>query len=815
MDMLSAHAPPPPPLHSRRSAYEMNRTSTTRTTNSSATQSTSTSASTQLTGQSLMSGPSAGEFSATSAGSLARRKGGWTGSIRRPRSAFGSRREHDRAAASMGDGSQNGARPVTPLTGISYHSSHDSGRPASARPPPPEWRDSVGDAGNPLGGLASAPSTPLSLSPTKQSKGGFLRRLIDTGKTVAASTRSSIAGGGQEVSRSPVKSLLPNGVTAISSNGSSAARDMGLGGGSSGDGGAGTDWMQVRRDVNRSNSLSRIERQERIDRCLMMDRSVVDAVDLLEDAAEGDEGLDGAPVPEPTAFHTINLHLVDRSARFITSLPPLTNPASLAQGYVCRPYRSDLQRARAIFTWVAEKIAWEEAFEGGDVDCRRAIQSRRGTSEEVSVLVFEMCSAVGLHAEVVHGYLKPPGELPDLDSEPRPNHWWNMVLVDGEWRLLDCSLASPTHPQRAGYSSAPSAAAEPFYFLARPLEACYTHVPLDPAQQHIVPPVANSILLALPCALPPYFRNRCELLKYSTALLYLEGLEMLHIQIAVPSDTEIVAAVAVRSLARDPDGDLFESGTPAPPNARTALAQPRWLNGRKVYTVKAVLPSDEGWGTLHVHAGKRGLMHSARDNPHPVALSLPIFHSGANPPYEFLMRHPTPHAQRHDLYVLQPQCRRLACNNTFVFAVRQHPSALPGRSNSGDGAASLPLSQAGSFSGSVGSGAGLISPRPGSALSMTSSSASGSNPGGYFGSGGNGQGEDRGAGGQPAKPAKLAVQAPSGKILRLSRKGEGGLVEEGGTWETIIKVGERGTWRGLVLADRSARWCVWGEWECV
>jgi transglutaminase/protease-like cytokinesis protein 3 len=31
-------------------------------------------------------------------------------------------------------------------------------------------------------------------------------------------------------------------------------------------------------------------------------------------------------------------------------------------------------------------------------------------------------------------------------------------------------------------------------------------------------------------------------------------------------------------------------------------------------------------------------------------------------------------------------------------------------------------------------------------------------------------------------------------------------------WETVIKIGERGVWRGLVLADRSARWCVFAQW---
>lgn len=85
------------------------------------------------------------------------------------------------------------------------------------------------------------------------------------------------------------------------------------------------------------------------------------------------------------------------------------------------------------------------------------------------------------------------------------------------------------------------------------------------------------------------------------------------------------------------------------------------------------------------------------------------------------------------------------------------------------------------------------------------------------------------------KPAKLAIQAPGGKILRLMRKedpgrkgvavgagaggaravGSGEEVSDGGTWETIIKCSERGVWRGLVLADRTARWCVFAEWECV
>jgi len=590
--------------------------------------------------------------------------------------------------------------------------------------------------------------------------------------------------------------LFPGSVSGFGN--ANAAQEMGLGG--EGVHGSDVHWMQVRRDVNRSNSLSRIERNERMERCQLMNRPVVPAVEALAEAVEGDESLDGMPITEPTNFQFANLQLVDKTARFITNLPPMLNATSLAQGYICRPYRSDVQRLRAMFTWVSEKVAWEEDFEG-DVDTRRVIQTQRGCSKEVAVLVVEMCQAVGLHAEVVRGYLKPPGELPELGMMPNPNHWWNAVIVDGEWRIMDCSLASPTNPKRSLYSFASSQVAESWYCLVRPLEVCYTHIPQQSEQQHICPPVHPDILLALPCVCPTFFKYNLQVIDYDTSLLYLDGLELMHIHVAVPPDIELFAEVEARSYARDLDGDLFESGDHI---KKRALAQADWHNGSKIYTIKALLPGDEGFGMLKIYAGRRGLMHSIKDNPYPLALTLPMLHEGSNPVFEFFLRHPTPHAQRQDLYVAQPQCRALVNNNTFVFSVRQHATSSQSMEPSMNGKASpLPFRPESAMSM-----ASVMSPifRPESAMSMTSS-VSGSNNGGqgYF---------NEGAGGNGWKPAKLAMQAPSGKILRMSRKpGEGD--GEGGTWETVIKVGERGTWRGLVLADRSARWCVFGEWDCV
>jgi transglutaminase/protease-like cytokinesis protein 3 len=557
----------------------------------------------------------------------------------------------------------------------------------------------------------------------------------------------------------------------------------------------GVDWVQVRRDVNRSNTLSRNERMERRDRCQMMDYPAIDPVDEFYESVEGDEGADGLAVREPINYQALNLSQVDKNSRFVSSLPSMTTSVTLATTYVCRPYRSDVQRLRAIFVWVAEKVNWEEDFEG-EVDTRRVIQTKRGCAEEYAVLVHEMCAAIGIHSEIVRGYLKTPGEVPETSIMPRSNHWWNAVLVDNEWRMMDCCLASPSNPQRGLYSNAGSGTAEFWWFLTRPTELCWTHIPEHHAQQHVCPPVAHETLLNLPSACPPYFKNGIAMVDYNTSLTRIEDLEMLHVKFNVPEDIEVAAEVEVRAYSRDSDGDLFETGDVV---KKRALAQAEWYNGIKRYTVKALLPGDEGAGILKVYAGKRGLMHSIKDIPHPVAFALPIIHTGENPPYEFVTRHPTPHAQRHDIYVVQPQCQRLALNNTFVFAIRQHPSSLGNGSPSSNPGGTSPTPFA----------------RPTSAMSMTSSAAA-SAPSSATGS----------IAGR--KPAKLAIQTPGGKILRLMRKeerrgiGVGGRnfsgedeVSDGGTWETIIKCSERGVWRGLVLADRTARWCVFAEWVCM
>lgn len=710
-----------PPPHANIQRLSTVKSSATSASSSSNAQSvvTNSTTSTGLTSISLMSGASAGGFSATSAGSLARRKFRAMSVIDGP--SF--------RASLLGQKLETPS--VSAVGSVSGASASGSGNG-----PPIVKRNVRGSAPSNSGASDSDPVIFGGHSIPKPKKTGFLKKLLNGAKATTASARSTFNYTTPLPTSGPIVHRGPGEViTGIQGGPSQLAPTQSQ------------DWVYVRRDVNRSNSLSRAERDDRARRVQMLGHVILRPVDALDEDVDGDASANGSAIQNPADFASAQaLTLVDKTARFINNLPLFTTPESLATTHICRPYRSEAQKLRAIFTWVSEKISWERSTPPVDgveqkLDLRRVLQAKRGCPEEVANIVMLMCKAVGIEAEVIPGYLKAPGEMFEAHATPKPNHYWNAVVCEGEWRMMDCSLASPTHPRRVLYSSTSNTVTEFHYFLTNPSKLCWSHVPMQPRHQHMIPPLPLCQLLALPLVTSVFFQHDLRLLDFDTSVLRLDGLEVLQIDVGCPVDIEIIAEVEARGYAIDADGEVFESDQVV---KKRALAQASWDGEAKLYRIKAIIPGSADHAVLKVYAGKKGLMHSIKDNPHPLAFCLPMAHTGDNPPYEFIPRHPTPHATRHDLYVTQPQCYQLALNNTFVFAVRQHLS----------------------------SGANILT----------------------------------------EKPAKLALQTPSGKILKLMKKGESISCENGVLWETIVKCNEKGAWRALVLADRSHRWCVYAEW---
>lgn len=93
--------------------------------------------------------------------------------------------------------------------------------------------------------------------------------------------------------------------------------------------------MQVRRDIYRSNTLSRRKKDEREEACEMLDMPVSNPIDLPHEMVEGVERLSFMPTTDPTTSNNLNLALVDKNTRFVKSIPTMVMPSVLAQSYSC------------------------------------------------------------------------------------------------------------------------------------------------------------------------------------------------------------------------------------------------------------------------------------------------------------------------------------------------------------------------------------------------------------------------------------------------------------------------------------------------
>lgn len=133
-------------------------------------------------------------------------------------------------------------------------------------------------------------------------------------------------------------------------------------------------------------------------------------------------------------------------------------------GQVKADFKTDADKARAIFTWIAlnvrydlaaygvnqravaysfttqeEKLAQQKKFR--EELATKTLKSKKGVCEGYATLFAVVADKAGLEAVVVPGTSK--SHPMHIGKGPGANdHAWNAVKVDGEWKLLDATWAA-------------------------------------------------------------------------------------------------------------------------------------------------------------------------------------------------------------------------------------------------------------------------------------------------------------------------------------------------------------------------------------
>lgn len=186
----------------------------------------------------------------------------------------------------------------------------------------------------------------------------------------------------------------------------------------------------------------------------------------------------------------------------LAASPVVESSVSALGGYLKKAGPTETERARAAFTWVAYRIAYDAALfyrTAGQATIVEAEQMRRdprfaGQMPEVvlrdrkavclgySRLLEALCRQMGLVAYTANGTARGNG----VAQGQGPNHAWNIVRADGSWHLMDATWA-------AGHLGPDRHFVQQFtdsLFFAQPSVFVQDHLPADPAFQLLDKPVS-------------------------------------------------------------------------------------------------------------------------------------------------------------------------------------------------------------------------------------------------------------------------------------------------------------------------------------
>jgi hypothetical protein len=177
-------------------------------------------------------------------------------------------------------------------------------------------------------------------------------------------------------------------------------------------------------------------------------------------------------------------------------------------GYLIIPTRSELEKARVIYTWLATHIKYDDAAynrgKPGDQSTNTVLKNRRSVCEGYSNLGKDLFEYAGLQAEKVVGYskgysYKKGKKFKDSD------HAWNAVKADGKWRLMDATWGSG-YGMKVDGKLKTKPRFDPYWFDVDPKEFIFTHLPEDQQWQLLDSTVALREFEKMPVAGDSFFK---------------------------------------------------------------------------------------------------------------------------------------------------------------------------------------------------------------------------------------------------------------------------------------------------------------------
>lgn len=196
---------------------------------------------------------------------------------------------------------------------------------------------------------------------------------------------------------------------------------------------------------------------------------------------------------------------IDKQARQC----PQTEEANIESlsNYLQRETKSDLEKARAVFVWLTEKIRYDDdsfnSGDDGDNSAEGVLSNKKAVCEGFSNLFLAIGQHMGLEIEKVVGYAKGYGYSPGMKFK-ETNHAWNVIKIGGNWRVFDATWGQGNGINVNGRLQSKKEFDE-YWFNVDPFEAIFNHFPQDSKYSFVQPLLSLSSYEKFPNIDAAYF----------------------------------------------------------------------------------------------------------------------------------------------------------------------------------------------------------------------------------------------------------------------------------------------------------------------
>lgn len=187
-----------------------------------------------------------------------------------------------------------------------------------------------------------------------------------------------------------------------------------------------------------------------------------------------------------------------------------TSSPVLAQ-YLTRNLHTDQEKARAIYRWITDRIDYDvDAYLAGrfsKMSAAEVLARRQSVCDGFATLFAELAREAGLEVKTIAGFAK--GYVGQgVHHFDKPNHMWNAMKLDGQWRMVDPTWGAG-YVDQGRYKKTLSEA----FFLVPPEQFVFSHFPQeDTWQLQRTPHLSQREFEALPEVKTTFFNNEISAL---------------------------------------------------------------------------------------------------------------------------------------------------------------------------------------------------------------------------------------------------------------------------------------------------------------